>query len=72
MSKIKIIELANNLSDTQQKVVEKMIIEASSKGRLQCDKAQTIAQTLNVPLKTIGQVADQLRIRISQCQLGCF
>ncbi|MDH3347137.1 MAG: hypothetical protein OEM02_03410 [Desulfobulbaceae bacterium] len=72
MRNFKILDLANNLSDTQQRVLEKKIIEAANNGRLPCGKARIIAQTLNIPLEIIGHVADKLRIRISQCQLGCF
>lgn len=41
-------------------------------GRIQCGKARDIAKTLSVPIKSVGMLADDLDIKISQCELGCF
>ena len=41
-------------------------------GELSCAKAFVIAQKLIVPLLEVGQAANELGIKIVDCQLGCF
>lgn len=58
------IELDQVILDEVQK--------ASVDGRLPCGKAEALAEKLGVPRLVIGQAASQLKIKIKQCQLGCF
>ena len=54
---------------------EKIVLEikaASQDGRLTCEAAHGLSARLNIPLKEIGVLCDQLKIKISVCQLGCF
>lgn len=46
--------------------------KASVDGRLACGKAEQLAEKLGVSRLVIGQAASQLKIKIKQCQLGCF
>ena len=41
-------------------------------GRLPCPKAFEIAATLHVPIRQVGEACNQMAIKISHCQLGCF
>jgi hypothetical protein len=41
-------------------------------GRLPCPVARKIAQKLAVPYREVGRTADELNIKISECELGCF
>ncbi len=41
-------------------------------GRLPCAQAFRIAKKLKVAPKEVGDAANQLNIKISSCQLGCF
>jgi hypothetical protein len=41
-------------------------------GRLPCPAARKIAQKLSVSFKEIGKTADQLKVKITDCELGCF
>ncbi|MBE3580821.1 MAG: hypothetical protein IMW96_04150 [Thermoanaerobacteraceae bacterium] len=45
---------------------------ARNQGKLPCTVAQELARKLGVPMLTIGQAANELQIKISSCQLGCF
>lgn len=45
---------------------------ASHKGKLPCAVAQDLARKLGVPMLTIGEAANELKIKITRCQLGCF
>jgi len=59
------------LDDVRKKVSEKLLGEAED-GRITCARAQGLARALGVPYAVVGQVADDLQIRIKECQLGCF
>jgi len=41
-------------------------------GRLTCPAARKIAEELKVPFGEVGRAADELKIKISNCELGCF
>lgn len=46
--------------------------EAASDGRLTCTEARKLAETLGVSPAEIGQAADELKIKLTACELGCF
>ncbi len=56
---------------TREKLIES-IRTASSNNRLTCEKAHEMSRTLNISLKEIGEVCNELHIKIASCQLGCF
>lgn len=55
----------------QEKVIE-AIQAAVINNRLSCEKAHEISAALNVPLKEIGALCNDLKIKIMACKLGCF
>lgn len=44
----------------------------SREGRITCAVARKIAEDLGVAYKEVGQAANELKIRINSCDLGCF
>jgi hypothetical protein len=48
------------------------VTRAADDGRLTCEKAHELGKQLDVPLKEIGVVCNELNIRVKDCQLGCF
>ncbi len=55
----------------REKIIE--AIQAASAGnRLSCEKAHELSKTLSVSLREIGALCNELHIKISECQLGCF
>jgi hypothetical protein len=56
---------------TQEKIIEAIRSKAVD-NRLSCEKAHELSVTLHVPLREIGVLCNQLNIKISACQLGCF
>ena len=46
--------------------------QAAREGRLPCARALELARELEVPPARVGEIADQLGIKIVACQLGCF
>lgn len=41
-------------------------------GRISCAVAQKLAEALGVSYREVGAAADELGIKIRDCQLGCF
>lgn len=53
------------------KIAEEIIKRAKNK-RLPCPVARKIAKELSVSLKEVGKTADELKVKITDCELGCF
>lgn len=45
---------------------------ASREKQLSCTEARRLAEELKVPPGIIGKAADQLKVKIRACELGCF
>jgi hypothetical protein len=56
---------------TREKIIERIRASATD-NRLACEKAHSLAAELNISLREIGALCNELKIRISACQLGCF
>ena len=41
-------------------------------GKITCAQARKLAEDLKVPYSDVGITADELKIKIHKCQLGCF
>ena len=52
--------------------VRDAVRKAAVDGRLTCEKAHELGKELEVPLRDIGVICNELKIRITACQLGCF
>jgi len=48
------------------------ITKAVENGKLSCSSARHIAEKLGLAYSEIGAAADELGIRIRNCELGCF
>lgn len=46
--------------------------EAAKDDKISCALAQKIALDNRVPMKQVGDLLNKLKIKIVQCQLGCF
>jgi hypothetical protein len=46
--------------------------KAAPENRISCAVAHDLAAQLGVELIVIGKAADELKIKIKKCQLGCF
>ena len=46
--------------------------KASVGGKLTCEQAHALGAKLGVPLKDVGVVCNELKVKITACQLGCF
>lgn len=65
----------NNLEErymfNEEEIVNKLK-EAAKDGKITCAVAQKIAIDNKIPMRHIGDLLNKLKIKIIQCQLGCF
>ncbi len=55
-----------------RKKLEEAIVGKAKGGKLPCPVCFQIAEEFGMSKKEIGKVLNELKIKISQCQLGCF
>lgn len=55
-----------------KKGIERYLSERAVDKRIPCSVAREIAEKAKVPYKVVGLVADELGIKITNCELGCF
>ncbi|HXZ34418.1 MAG TPA: hypothetical protein VEL68_00210 [Thermodesulfobacteriota bacterium] len=55
----------------QEEIMAKLK-EAAREGKIPCAMAFKIAKECSVSTKEIGNLLNQLKIKITSCQLGCF
>jgi LAO/AO transport system kinase len=66
-------EFLKFLSDLlMQKELKKEMTQKAANGKLSCPDARKIAEKLCLPYKVVGSAADELNIKINNCQLDCF
>ena len=54
------------------KELEKKIREAAVGGKITCKEAMKLSVKLGVPTKTMANLLNQYKVKIKECQLGCF
>lgn len=52
--------------------IKDAVRRAAVEGKLSCTRARRLAEELGVPPREIGRAADELKIKIKACELGCF
>jgi LAO/AO transport system kinase len=57
--------------DMKEKILD-AVRAASKEGRIACHNARKVAEELEVPYREVGQAANELKVKIVQCELGCF
>lgn len=67
-------EIASTVYDMieSQKKIKAVLIEGAENGRIPCSVARRIAEHMKVPYKKVGEIADKMGIKITNCELGCF
>jgi hypothetical protein len=64
--------IATEEESMRKEQMQEAIRKAVVNNRLSCETAHALSQELNVPLREIGTLCNELKIKISACQLGCF
>jgi hypothetical protein len=60
------------MPDASPNEVKTAILAAAKDGRITCSEALDLARRLNVSPSLVGEMADQMAVKINACQLGCF
>jgi hypothetical protein len=55
----------------KETLIEKIRLRAAD-NRIHCTEALKVAEEAKVSPKVVGDLLDELHIKISGCQLGCF
>jgi hypothetical protein len=55
-----------------RKKLEEVIKNKSKDGKLPCPMCFKIAEDFGISKKEVGEILNEMKIKISQCQLGCF
>jgi len=63
--------MAEDKADAAARIAQ-AVRGAAEDGRIACSKALAIARRLGVPARAVGEVCNRERIKIVDCQLGCF
>lgn len=56
----------------KKKEIENILKTRSAESKITCSDARAIAEELGVPYKEVGKTANELKIKIKNCELGCF
>ena len=56
----------------EDKAIRETLQRAAEDGKIPCAKAFQIAEEFKITKKKVGEILNDLGIRIKQCQLGCF
>jgi hypothetical protein len=54
------------------KRLEEVIKEKAKDGKLPCAFCFKIAEDFGISKREMGKILNEMKIKISQCQLGCF
>ncbi|MCW2276631.1 hypothetical protein [Heliophilum fasciatum] len=52
--------------------IKQRLLERAANGHIDCAGARALAEELQVSYRSIGQAANELKIKIAHCELGCF
>ena len=52
--------------------IKERIKAAAPEGRIPCPAAFRLAEEMGLSRKDLGELLNELKIKITQCQLGCF
>ena len=55
-----------------RKKLEETILGKAKDGKLPCAQCFKIAEDFGISKREMGKVLDEMKIKIGQCQLGCF
>ena len=59
------------MTEPSQEVVD-AVKSAAVEGRITCARLRRVAEEIETPYRVVGKVADDLGVRVKECDLGCF
>lgn len=66
-----LIRYIREMIDRKEKI-KASLKKSSVDGKISCSLARKIASDLSVPFGEVGKTANELKIKITGCELGCF
>lgn len=67
----KFLDYMAGIVETKEKI-RGILVSRAIDGRLPCALARRVAEELGVSYREVGDAADELDIKITDCELGCF
>lgn len=67
-----VIDYMDKFTDKNKKKIVDLLIERSIDRRISCADARKIAEEIGMPYSEVGRLANDLQIKIGNCELGCF
>ncbi|WP_049753981.1 hypothetical protein [Heliomicrobium modesticaldum] len=58
--------------DASIDAIKKAMTDSVIDNRLTCTDARAIAESFGVPYSLVGRLANEMKIKIRHCELGCF
>ena len=52
--------------------IQEQVISKQQNNTISCEQALQIAKELQIDPKNVSKILNELKIKIIQCQLGCF
>jgi len=56
----------------ERQKLEKAILEKAKGGKIPCAVCFRLAEECEISKREMGKILDEMKIKVSQCQLGCF
>ena len=56
----------------ERQKLEKAILEKAKGGKIPCAVCFKLAEEFEISKREMGKILDEMKIKVSQCQLGCF
>ena len=66
------IEKRKEMNEVDRKNLKETILKKAKGGKLPCAMCFKIAEDFKISKREMGKILNEMKVRISQCQLGCF
>ncbi len=57
---------------SSEEKIRQRIQEVSKEGKISCTAAHKVAKELDVPVREVGKLINEMKLKIVACELGCF
>jgi ribosome recycling factor len=65
------VEALTRETEKREQIVARLKEEMKD-GRISCQAARRMAEEMEVSYRSVGDVCNELKIKIKACELGCF
>jgi hypothetical protein len=72
LKRLQAIELSRRIRMEDRKRLQESILQRAIGGKIPCAVCLRMADDFDMPKKDLTKILNEMKIKISQCQLGCF